>query len=201
MTLICLKRIKYSVVVEALSGEVACGDQYLITELPDATLFAVVDGLGHGERAELAAKKAIEVIKENAHQPIEQLFRLCNDALDKTRGVAMTIVRIDDNYKINYKAVGNVSGVWWHIGEKAKLSSQSFYLENGIVGTPLAQLTPSKEMVLAAGDTLILASDGISKEFENLAPKWGTVDNIAKEIFTTYRNKKDDGIVLVVQLL
>jgi serine/threonine protein phosphatase PrpC len=199
MEIIALKQIKYTVIVEALKGQVVCGDKYLVKELPDFTLLAVADGLGHGEEAAIAAKEAMKIIDTNAYEPIDQIFKLCNEALLSTRGVALTIVKLHE-YKMNYKAIGNVSGVFWHIVERARLKSQSFFLENGIVGNQLPWLLPMKEIVLDPGDTLILATDGIKKEFENMPPKWSTVDSIAHEIFTTYRNKKDDGLILVAQL-
>jgi hypothetical protein len=57
------------------------------------------------------------------------------------------------------------------------------------------------ELTLASGDILILATDGINIGFESEPPKLESPANIAKQIFTTYRNYKDDGLVLVVQLL
>ncbi len=194
-----LNHIKYTVIAEALKGQMVCGDQYLVKETTDFTLLAVVDGLGHGEEAEIAAKAAIKTIDANAYEPIEKIFKLCNEALLLTRGAAITIVKLCGHI-MTYKAIGNVSGVYWQIGERARLKSQSFFLENGIVGNQLPWLVPIKEVVLGSGDTLILATDGIKKEFESLPPKWSTVDSLAIEIFTTYRNIKDDGLILVAQL-
>lgn len=57
------------------------------------------------------------------------------------------------------------------------------------------------EVTLAKGDRLILATDGIYPRFESEPPKFDTPANIAKQIFTHYRNEKDDGLVLVVELL
>ncbi|MBA2709840.1 MAG: SpoIIE family protein phosphatase [Tatlockia sp.] len=195
-----LKQIKYTVVVEALKGEVACGDKYLVKESNDFTLIAVIDGLGHGEDAAIAADVAVKTIDANASESIDKIIKICDEALLLTRGAAITIVKFH-KYKMTYKAIGNVSGVYWHIGERAKLKSQSFFLENGIVGNQLPLLLPIKEIELGVGDTLILATDGIRKEFENLIPKWSSVDRIANEIFSTYQNPKDDGLILVAQLL
>ena len=200
MEIIALKQIKYSVIAEALKGQVVCGDKYLVKESTDFTLLAVVDGLGHGEEAAIAAEAAIKTIDANVFEPIETIVKLCNEALLSTRGAAITIVKLS-GYKMTYKAIGNVSGVYWHIGERAKLKSQSFFLENGIVGNQLPGLIPLKEVVLGAGDTLILATDGIKKEFESSTPKWSSVNSLANDMFTTYRNKKDDGLILVAQLI
>lgn len=192
------KQVKYSVIFEALSGQTACGDQYLIKECSDFTLCAVLDGLGHGEEAEYAAKTAIQVLDSHANESIETLFRLCNHALQATRGAAMTLVKIDDRYKVSYKAIGNVMGVYWQIGNRA----HSMTLENGIVGKDqLPSSLPIHELSLASGDIFILATDGINSRFEIESPKLESPVNIAKQIFTLYRNDKDDGLVMVVQLL
>lgn len=196
-----LKQIKYTVIVEPLAGELACGDHYLVKELHDATLIAVIDGLGHGDQAELAAKTAIATINANAHEPLNVLLRHCNESLLDTRGSAITLVRISQKQVITYQAIGNVSGVYWHLNEREKFQAHSFLLQNGIVGNRLPSLLPIKGISLASGDKLILATDGIKKEFENIPPNWSSIDQVAHDIFTTYRDKKDDGLVLVAQLL
>lgn len=193
-----LKKVKYSVLFEALSGQTACGDQYFIQEGSDFTLFAVLDGLGHGEEAEYASKTALQILASHSNESIETLFRLCNHALQTTRGAAMTLVRIDDQYKVIYKAIGNVMGVYWQIGDR----SHAMTLENGIVGKDqLPSPMPIHELTLTSGDIFILATDGINSRFETESPKLESPVNIAKQIFTTYRNNYDDGLVLVVQLL
>ena len=196
-----LKHINFQVLVEALKGETECGDDYLVKELDNHTLLVVVDGLGHGREAAFAAKKAIETVKLNAHQPIEILFKLCNEALSMTRGAAMTIVTIDSDQTITYKAVGNVAGVYWHIEERAKLRQHSFLLDSGIVGSNSPTHISAKKINLTSGDIIILATDGIKAQFENTVPRWDTPDKIAHHMFTTYRNNNDDGLVLVVQLI
>jgi phosphoserine phosphatase RsbX len=198
---ICLKKIKYTVIVEALEGEVECGDQYLVKELNDGILLAVVDGLGHGEEAAFAAKKAIQTIDAHSNEPIETLFKLCNEALHDTRGAAITIAKISVKYKLSYMAVGNVIGVCWKMDEEAKFERESIFMEGGIVGTRLPLLRQVNEITMAPGNIFILATDGIKTQFEIEPPKLGTPEKIAEKIFTTYRNKNDDGLVLVVQLL
>jgi hypothetical protein len=197
---ISLKQLQYDVIFEALEGQTVCGDQYLIKETADFTLLMVVDGLGHGSEAADAAQQAIETVDANAAEPIETIFTLCNQALLQTRGAAMTIVKLDLNYKMTYKAIGNVMGVLWHIDERSRLQSKSFFLEGGIVGYQLPSSLHENEFTCNAGDTIILATDGLKNQFETYPPRFETPDKIATGIFSTYRNKKDDGLVLVAQL-
>ncbi|MBA2651373.1 MAG: SpoIIE family protein phosphatase [Tatlockia sp.] len=197
---ISLKQIQYDVIFEALEGETVCGDHYLIKELRDSTLLMVVDGLGHGPDAAHAAKTAIETVDAHAAKPIETLFELCHQALNQTRGAAITIVKLDLNYNMTYKAIGNVMGVHWHIDERSKLKQKSFLLEGGIVGYELPLSSTVREVSCQAGDTIIIATDGLKNQFETEPPRFETSDKIAEQLFSTYRNKKDDGLVLVARL-
>jgi negative regulator of sigma-B (phosphoserine phosphatase) len=195
-----LKQIKYEAILEALAGETECGDQYLVKELPDSTLIAVVDGLGHGVNAALAAKKAIQVLDDYATESVEKLFKLCNEALKETRGAAMTIAKLSLQYKLTYMGVGNVTGIYWKFNQFNQLKQTLFSLENGIVGTQLPPMQ-AEEITMSPGDIFILATDGINIQFAHEPPKLSSPDKIAENIFQIYRNKKDDGLIMVVQLL
>jgi negative regulator of sigma-B (phosphoserine phosphatase) len=196
----CLKKVKFEVIFEPFRGEMDCGDQYLVKELDDFTLVVVVDGLGHGSDAAFAAKKAIYTLEAHAKEPIETLFKLCNESLHDTRGAAMTIVKIDSDYKLTYAAIGNVLGVCWKMDSNCKLRRESIFMEGGIVGCRLPSVVV-KEIAMGAGDTFILATDGIKSQFEIEPPKFDSPQKIAEQIFSAYRNKNDDGLVLVLQLL
>jgi len=196
-----LKKIKYDVIFEPLAGEVECGDQYFIKELDDSVLFAVADGLGHGKEAAYAAKKALEILAKNPRESLENLLKLCHEALHGTRGSAMTMAKIDANNKLMYMAVGNVEGVCWKTDSNAKLTHQTIIVEGGIVGDRIPKFIKVNQIAMAPGDIFILATDGIYTGFEIEPPRLELPEKIAKEIFTTYRNKKDDGLIFVLQLL
>jgi negative regulator of sigma-B (phosphoserine phosphatase) len=196
-----LKQMDYKVIYEPLVGEVECGDQYLVKELPDIILLAVVDGLGHGHDAAYAAETAIATIDANAHESIETIFNLCHTALSSTRGAAISIVQINSTqHSLKYKCVGNVIGTYWSIDENSRPSKNSFFLEGGVVGYRLPNSVPVKELISHSGDTLILATDGIKKQFELEPPTWGSAASIAQNIFSNYRNNKDDGLLLVARI-
>lgn len=198
---ISLKKVKYEVIFEPLEGQTECGDQYLIKEGADFILLAVVDGLGHGKEAAFAAKKAIQTLVDNASESIETLFKLCDQALLNTRGAAMTVGKIDTRYKLTYMAVGNVIGLCWKIDTNNRMIQHSLFLEGGIVGSRLPPAMEVKEIDMTPGDTVILATDGIKPEVEIEPPQLGSPEKIARQIFNIYRNKNDDGLILVAQLL
>lgn len=198
-----LNRVSYAVICKSLAGQIECGDDYLIKEINDGTLFAVVDGLGHGPEAAFAAKKAIQQLDASADQSIETQVRLCNEVLYGTRGVVMTAMKIDLQYKLAYLAIGNVIGVIWKVDHNGKLIKDSIFMNNGTLGTralPLPSMVV-KTIDLSPGDTVILATDGLKPQFESEPPKFDSPARIAQHMFNTYRNIHDDGLVLVVTLL
>ena len=42
----------------SLPGESQCGDRHFVADVPEGTLLAVVDGIGHGDEAAFAAERA-----------------------------------------------------------------------------------------------------------------------------------------------
>ena len=77
-------------------GEKACGDRLLAIDVsPGAALFGVLDGLGHGAEAARAAQRGVDVLRQDPDKPLGVLIQLCHRALADTRGVAMTLVRIE----------------------------------------------------------------------------------------------------------
>lgn len=196
-----LGRIKYDVMSEPLAGQIISGDHYFIKECDDFILFAIIDGLGHGIDAAIAAKKAIEILTIHFIEPIGTLVALCDKALLHTRGAAMTIARLDHNHILNYIGIGNVIGVCWTRDSNARLMSQPFFLEGGIVGSRLPPTIQVQEIALSLGDIIIFATDGIKPQFKSVMPTIESTEKIAKKIFNHHRNKNDDGLVVVVQLL
>ena len=196
-----LNHVSYAVICEALAGQIECGDDYLIKEINDGTLFAVVDGLGHGPEAAFAAKKAIQQLDASADQSIETQFRLCNEVLHGTRGVVMTAMKIDLQYKLTYLAIGNVIGVIWKVAHNGKLVKGSIFMNNGMLGTRALPSMLVKTIELSPGDTVILATDGLKPQFESESPKFDSPARIAQHMFNTYRNIHDDGLMLVVTIL
>ncbi|MES2216957.1 MAG: hypothetical protein V4501_00955 [Pseudomonadota bacterium] len=196
-----LNHLRYDIIYEPLDGEIHCGDQYLVKELDDSVLVAVADGLGHGEEAEFAAKRAIQILNDYSSLPIETLVEICDNELVGTRGTALTIVRVNKNYTLTYLAVGNVIGVCWKIDDAIHFNKYSFFLEGGIIGSRLVTLPNTKNIAMKSGDIFILATDGVKGEFEIEKPRFASPQVIAEQLFKKYRNPKDDGLILVVQLL
>lgn len=142
-------------------GEVECGDRVVVLDdEPDRLLVAVIDGLGHGARAASAADAAARFVTDNRSLSLVELFERCHRSLGATRGVAMTVVRVDRTLSVlTHAAVGNV--------ELVSMSQQRFrpIPEPGVVGGRLRRVREAKASY-GAGDLFVLLSDGVSSRLD-----------------------------------
>jgi serine phosphatase RsbU (regulator of sigma subunit) len=141
-------------------GETECGDRVVVVESDASVLVAVVDGLGHGPEAALAAKAAEAFVRANATLPLPELFNGCHRALAGTRGVAMAVLRIDvARSTLTHSAVGNVE---LHALSREPVRAIS---EPGIVGSRFRRPRESS-YPLSPGDLFVLFSDGVSSRLD-----------------------------------
>ncbi len=87
-----------------------CGDALGVWRLKGKRTLCVVDGLGHGEHAETAARAAFDCVIRHLSHPLADVFAICDRALRGTRGVVMGIAVIDEaTGKLTYAGVWNTS--------------------------------------------------------------------------------------------
>ncbi|MGJ9382723.1 PP2C family serine/threonine-protein phosphatase [Salipaludibacillus sp. CF4.18] len=105
-----LKHVDISVYHEAKKGNWCSGDAFYTIETDDYILCAVADGLGSGEQAMEAASAAMTEIKNNHDMDIETIMDRSNKVLFGTRGVVLTILKLDIQAEIiEYSNVGNIT--------------------------------------------------------------------------------------------
>lgn len=172
------------------------GDAYLFQEGEGGTvLCAVVDGLGSGEEAALAARRAIECVQEKHALPLLQIVQHCHTRLKNTRGVVMGLLRVDLTAgRVHYVGVGNVG-----LCSLAQVPFRPISY-NGIVGYRLPHI---HEFIgpYHPGDIFVLYSDGIDSRFhgdEVLLRQEQDLGRLAEAIARRY-GKEDDICVLVVR--
>lgn len=171
-------------------GELANGDRALFrTDDDECALFAVVDGLGHGPDASLAAQAAEDILQGVSLQAslLETMQRV-HDRLAGTRGAAATVC-ILRRRDIEVCAVGNVEVRSGDVRLPLVFSA-------GILGSRVNKFHICRA-TLGAKARLVLFSDGISsrtpvEDVRRLAPH-AACDAIMKK----YRRKEDDATVLV----
>ncbi len=191
-----MQLIEWGIATKAIPGEVESGDQYLIEPFPNGVLIAVVDGLGHGEKASIVAKKAVAEMKSYSHEPVISLLRRCHVRLKGTRGVVMSLVSFNFHDGIvDWLGVGNVEGVLFRAD---KSSNERLMLRGGIVGYRLPSLHEAT-VPLKKGDTLILATDGLRSGFSEALTRTNSPQENADLIFSKYSRGTDDALVLVVR--
>jgi len=201
METVSLGALEWGVASSVLPGESQSGDHYVVCAFPDGVLVAVVDGLGHGDQAAAAAKKAVGVLEASAQEPLIALVRRCHEELTATRGVVMSVASFSISYGLmTWLGVGNVQGVLRHSGSQKPKPAEVLLLRAGVVGMFLPPLAATVLPVLP-GDILIFASDGIRGEFAQAPLEADTLQKAAENILSQFAKGNDDAVVLVAKFL
>jgi negative regulator of sigma-B (phosphoserine phosphatase) len=191
--------LTYGVVSKPLEGEIENGDQWLIKESSNSVLIAIVDGLGHGKDAAFAAKKALTALDNiyTSDATLLDLMNYCHAELQGSRGVVMTLIKIQENYEVTWLGVGNIIGFHW-TNRNSTLKKEELFPQSGVVGYQMPSL---KTGYFKAGPqaTLILATDGLNYDFTNEIPTNRSSQQIADELFKKYHNIHDDATILVIR--
>jgi len=178
----------------ALNDARECGDACGYWELNGKIVLCVVDGLGHGEHAETAAKAALDCVAENLAEPLRTIFEKCNTALTSTRGAAMSIAIVDKvTGSLDYAGVGNVNIVVGKAGNRRLRNN------DGIVGGGHRSLHV-ESFGLSPGDVVVVYTDGLKtnialKDYDHIViadPR-----RLAEMVLHDWRRGTDDAAVLV----
>jgi len=192
--------LEWGVAFQRKPGEVETGDLYLVKPFPGGYLVAVIDGIGHGREAALAAQSAASILEANPQENINILIQRCHEALRNTRGVALTLASFNcKEMTMTWEGIGNVEGIICYNSLRARASSKSLLLRPGIVGCNLPNLQENS-LKVSTGDTLILATDGIHYCFSQGLDVSASPQQIAEKILSRYAKGNDDALVLVARL-
>jgi len=187
----------YGVSTHPKEGNQYSGDQFLIRPYGQDILIAIMDGLGHGYEAFIAAQKAIEILKFSPdNNSLIDLVNQCNEVLKCTHGVVLFIALIHKQYTISWVSIGNISAVLYKNNFDGLPKNELLFGQSGVVGSHLPRLTLSC-LTVDPGDQLILATDGIKQDFIQM--KFNSFElpqKIADQIFSMYRDSNDDALVL-----
>jgi len=193
--------IDWGVARRPLRGAVVCGDLHLIKPISGGVLAAVVDGLGHGDEAAIAARAALSVLERHADEPLTALVKRCHEALTKTRGAVMTVATLRSvENQLAWLGVGNVEAMLLRSDRQARAPSDHVLLRSGVVGYQLPALRAST-LPLAPGDLLIFATDGIDAVFAEGLVRSDSPQQLADRILERHFKGYDDALVLVVRYL
>jgi anti-sigma regulatory factor (Ser/Thr protein kinase) len=178
-----------------LAGETESGDAWAVARRRHAIALMMVDGLGHGPEAAIAAEAAVHALSLRPDlRPGEQV-EACHAALRPTRGAALAVALLDPEAReLRFAGVGNIGACIVDAGPRRQLVSH-----NGIVGHNMRKV---QEFTLpcAPGALVILASDGITTQWDlDQHPGLVACDPsiIAAVLLRDYARGRDDASVLV----
>lgn len=198
--------IEYAVASQTFPGESISGDRAVVKVFPQGVLTAVVDGLGHGEKAGAAAGIAIETLQNHAGEAPIALVQRCHQSLKGTRGVAMSLAAIDARTAtLSWLGVGNVDGLLLRLSAVPRIR-EALLVRGGVVGYQLPPMR-AQNLAIDARDLLVFATDGIRSDFVTaLLPadpllRHRPLQEIADRLLVRFAKKTDDALVLVVRYL
>jgi len=193
--------LDWHVAARPVHGQAVSGDLHLVKSFEGGVLLAVVDGVGHGDEATAAARRAVSILESHARESVIALIKRCHEELKQTRGVVMTVASLNTSEQaITWLGVGNVEGRLLHANADAGHPSESVLLRGGLVGLHLPALQTSV-MPVTPGDLLVLATDGIHAGFDNRININQTPKQIAECILKQHFKGSDDALVLVARYL
>lgn len=189
-------RIALGAICVPVAGELVSGDRWAIQRVGGRLRVIVVDGLGHGHPAAVAARTAVEAFQAGGTSPLKELLESVHQALRATRGAAVAIAELDGyGAQLRFAGLGNVSATL--IQQKRNgLASV-----NGTAGAEARQVRVY-DYSLAPGALLVLHSDG-------LATRWsldGVPELRAKHpslvcglLYRDHARPRDDATVLAIR--
>lgn len=185
---------EWAVAHQALDNQPASGDRSFVAARGDGVLVAVVDGLGHGEEAALAAREAIETLSADVEEDLPALVERCHRALRRTRGAVMALAVLRGDGELHWTGVGNIQTM---VVRGKGHAREHAVLVGGVLGLRVPPVHVG-ELRLEPGDALILATDGIEPAFlDELAV--GSPQRTADDILRRHATGRDDALVLVVR--
>lgn len=184
-----------------LPSEYTSGDRGIAIDVGgEAALFGVVDGLGHGPPAAEAALRAVDVVTRAGSERVEVLIQLCHRVLVGTRGVAMTLARVDFAANtITWTGVGNVTA---NLVAKVPTGIEirsSARLIGGIVGYRIPEIKPAQVVPMRPGDLIVMSTDGIAEDYLDHIDFSATAVAIAEGLLGKDAKETDDAMVLAAR--
>jgi anti-sigma regulatory factor (Ser/Thr protein kinase) len=179
-----------------LRGETECGDAWRVASARNRLSALLVDGLGHGPEAAVAAAAATKAFSKAGSASPELALVAFGAALRDTRGAALSMVVIDEaGHTLRFSGVGNVDARVLRDGQAEHLVPQ-----NGIVGAGMAPV----RFIDSTWDEscrLVMHSDGISARWR-MDPYPGLKTRhpglVAGVIYRDFARHRDDVSVVVV---
>jgi phosphoserine phosphatase RsbX len=183
----------------AITGEERSGDLAVFAGYEGGALAAVIDGLGHGDPAADASAIAAETIHRHRSAPPAELLQRCHDALNRTRGVVMTLAWFDlERRELSWAGVGNVEARLVRGAGGYGARHDSALVLGGVVGYNLPSIRTTTTD-LFPGDAVAFATDGIEADYSNALAPGVPAQRLAERILERHGKGTDDALAVVVR--
>lgn len=185
------------VVSVPLRGEEESGDDWSIDIVAGRIAIMLVDGLGHGPGAALAALAATNAFPGVTARAPEIMLGALHTALRPTRGAALSVTVINQMRRVvRFCGVGNVDGRVVSIDSSRQLMPHS-----GIVGHTMPRIQ-AMDVPWPVDARLVMHSDGVSSrwsidQYPGLLGRHPSL--LAGVLFRDFARERDDSTVLVVR--
>lgn len=189
--------LEWGVAVRPMIGERVSGDASLVELRDGEALLVGVDGLGHGRLAAAATTAALAAVREDPWAPLTAIVERCHRQLARTRGVALSLVRIFATGQLSWIGVGNVECLLVRAADGRREAAP---LRGGVVGQRLPSLRVN-EVSVVPGDLVLITSDGIASAYADKVVRVGPVQQLADDILQRHGKRHDDVMVLVARFL
>lgn len=175
-------------------AETACGDGVAVKVMDKMASILVTDGLGHGEGAAEASRRAVEMFRQSPFDDPTSLVSRIHSELATTRGAALALAQIDlISDRLTFVGVGNITARVY-----SRYSSFGCVSIQGIVGGSLGRLKPY-EYEWSSGARLLMYSDGIVSAAKLGERTISSANMTAAEIYRDFCRLNDDATVVVVK--
>jgi len=174
------------------------GDAFVLSRWEGHALMGIIDGLGHGQLAHVAAEAARQYVEHHFDQPLDKIFCGAGRACRATRGVVMALARFEQaRQKFTLASVGNVE-VRLVRGEVPFKP----VVRRGIVGLSSAPKPVLTEHAWKPNSLLVMHSDGLKSGWKpedvfELGNQAAAV--IARRLLEGYGRPEDDATVVVAR--
>jgi hypothetical protein len=193
-----IQDLPFGVMEQALGGAFFSGDAFALSVDPDAMTVLVIDGLGHGPLADIAARAGVEAMERlRPSSPADDL-RVLHSALKNTVGAVAAIARFDvAQGTLAFSGVGNIEATSVSLDRRDGFASFP-----GVVGQRTPTFRTYRNPV--EGKThLVMHTDG-------LRANWGPAKYpglfgrhpalIAGVLFRDCWRQSDDALIFVIEL-
>ena len=179
-------------------GEQACGDAWAMHTSGDTCVFLLVDGLGHGPDAAVAANLAVNLFERSLLLSPMEGVSVLHAGLVNTRGAAVAVAELNlASGCLRYAGLGNISGLI--LGEG---TSQNLVSHNGTAGLVAGTIQQLSYPWPKTHGVLVMHSDGVAshwslQDYPGLAHKHPAL--IAGVLYRDHRRAHDDSTVIVAK--